>query len=209
MIFSIKTSEKVVALTFDDGPNPDATPGVLEILETYDVKATFFLCGKHVDLYPELVKAIHAKGHEIGNHTWTHKSLFHFFKKVPLQEMQRTNKAIADLTGEVPRLFRPPRLIQGLGANKALKILSLQSIAGWVHGRDWKTQDYEKITGKVVASVKPGSIIVLHDGDADAKPGETQQPRGGTVEAVKHIITVMQARGYRFVSIGELLVSGT
>lgn len=205
MLFSVQTEEKIIALTFDDGPNPDVTPQLLDELDNLGVKATFFISGKHGALYPEILSTIQSQGHEIGNHGWTHQALSHFFQKIPLDEVQRTNELIREVTGKSPTSFRPPYLTQKIGLKRALTSLSLNSIGAGVNGSDWSNQDPKIIAEKVLRDVKPGRIILLHDGDGGAKVGEKQKYRGGTLAATPIIVKALQKEGFRFVVIKDLI----
>ncbi|MEM7513968.1 MAG: polysaccharide deacetylase family protein, partial [Bacteroidota bacterium] len=193
------------ALTFDDGPNPEATPELLDVLDSLGIKATFFINGKHAVLYPDVLRETAQRGHEIGNHAWTHQALYHFSEDIPFEEIKETNKLIAEITGTTPTLFRPPYLVQGIGVKKSLPKFSLLSIGARVHGSDWEDQNPGTIADKVLASMKPGEIIVLHDGDGDAQEGEIQKSRMGTVEAVQIIGKRLLEEGYQFVTIRELV----
>ncbi|MEM7514047.1 MAG: polysaccharide deacetylase family protein [Bacteroidota bacterium] len=205
VLFYLETDKKIVALTFDDGPNPEATPELLDVLDSLGIKATFFINGKHAVLYPDVLQETAQRGHEIGNHAWTHQALYHFSEDIPFEEIKETNKLIAEITGTTPSLFRPPFLVQGLGVKKSLAEFSLLSIGARVHGSDWEDQNPMAIADKVLASMKPGEIIVLHDGDGDAQKDEIQKSRMGTVEAVRIIGEDLLAQGYRFVTISEMI----
>ena len=205
VLFHLETDEKIVALTFDDGPHPEATPKLLDTLDSLGVKATFFVCGKHIKLYPNLLREIVRRGHEIGNHAWTHQALYHFSEEIPFKEIKETHELIAEITGITPTLFRPPFLVQGVGVKRALTKFSLLSIGARVHGSDWGNQNPRTIADQVLASMKPGEIIVLHDGDGDAQKGEVQKSRTGTVEAVQMIGARLLEEGYQFVTISEMI----
>ncbi|MEM8901874.1 MAG: polysaccharide deacetylase family protein [Bacteroidota bacterium] len=208
VLFNLETEEKIVALTFDDGPHPEATPALLDVLDSLDIKATFFTSGKHVALYPDILLETSQRGHEIGNHAWEHQALYHFSQEIPLKEIQETNELIEKITGTSPTLFRPPYLVQGVGVKKILEKFSLLSVGARVHGSDWEDQTPTVIAEKVLSSMGPGEIIVLHDGDGDAKGGESQKSRMGSVEAVKIIGENLLKEGYQFVTISELVKLG-
>lgn len=87
VLFRLETEDEIVALTFDDGPNPEATPKLLDVLDSLGIKATFFINGKHAVLYPDILQEIAQRGHEIGNHAWTHQALYHFSEEIPLKEI--------------------------------------------------------------------------------------------------------------------------
>lgn len=201
---SVVVDEKIVALTFDDGPNPGETLALLDELDRLGVKATFFNNGKHVTSHPEIVLEMHRRGHEIGNHGWTHKALWQYTAATPLDEISRTTEAIQAVTGSAPRLFRPPFLVGGLGLALAVNELSLQPVGASAGAADWEEKDPKIIAQKILAGVESGGIIILHDGDGSVKGGNQQASRKPTVAATVIIIEELQQQGYRFVSIEEL-----
>ena len=205
VVFSVDVEEKVVALTFDDGPNPPHTEALLELLENRGVKATFFLQGANVEAYPDSVLAVLAAGHEIGNHTYSHPALFDLGVKRPLEELKRTQALITELTGEAPVMFRAPVGAQGIGLARAVDQLGLLSVGAYPAGWDWEVFDPQLIAESILTEVEPGNLILLHDGDGDAMSPTTQESRAGSVAATGIIIDTLRERGYRFVTAGELL----
>lgn len=188
--------EKQVALTFDDGPWPDTT-AVLDVLRQYGVKATFFWVGLHLQKRPEIARQVVAEGHAIGNHTWSHRNT----PMTPEEagaEIERTAALIQQTTGLTTSLFRPPggRLYNGL-ADYALQ--QGYTVVQWsVLSEDTQAQGSATIVDNVLRNVKPGSIVLLHDGGGD---------RSHTVEALHSILPSLQAQGYRFVTVPQLLES--
>lgn len=196
-------NEKVVALTFDDGPNPPNTDQVLEILKKYNVKATFFLVGKKVEQNPETAQKIVNEGHAIGNHTYSHLDLLLHNENDINKEIGNAEKVIIRVTGKRPRLFRPPHgfrdpLVYDVTEKKGYVVV-LWSVMPW----DWNKPGIKVIEKRVIDNTQNGSIILLHDGDADhlKQTGDRHQ----TVEALPTIIETLQKKGYRFVTIPELL----
>ena len=204
VIFTVDTDEKVVILTFDDGPNPADTPVLLDLLDTLSVEAAFFLTGKHVSQYPEIVEDIHRRGHVIGNHGWEHRQLLQLSNEVPFDEVSKTTEAIENVLGFKPELFRSPYMLQGIGLTKVLKDLSLISVGAAVNGNDWEETDPDRIAEDVVGAVRSGSIIVLHDGDGEAEVGAKQNSRAPTVAATAIIVERLHEQGYRFISLNEV-----
>lgn len=200
----LPSEEKRVALTFDDGPNSGDTEKLLDLLDQLNVKATFFLNGKHVIQHPELIQEMHKRGHGIGNHSWSHKMLAHLGKSTPLQELKTTNDAIKNILGFEPTLFRAPFLVQGRGLGLAVQELGMQSVGG-IGTNDWEELNPENIASAIVEAVEPGAIIVLHDGDASSTEEKPQDSRTPTVNAVKVIIHQLRSQGYRFTHPDELL----
>ncbi len=179
-----------VALTFDDGPHPENTPDILETLAKYDAKATFYVIGQRVELYPEVVKAAYDAGHEIGVHTWSHPLLTKLTAAEISNEINQTIDAIVSITGDSPKTLRPP-----YGAyNQLLKDCITLPIINWsVDTLDWKTKNPYSITEIVKANTQNGSIILMHD------------IHKTSAEAVETVVRELTEKGYRFVTVSELL----
>ena len=204
-IVTVPVTEKVVALTFDDGPNPPHTQALLDTLDQHSVKATFFLKGQHVEAFPESVRAVAQAGHEIANHSYSHLPMLSFSKSEMLNELVRTNQLIEDLLGYQPDLFRPPYGVQGPGLKMALDELNMTSILMSTHGLDWEVNDPELIANTVLESIEPGSIILLHDGHGDVTDPNAQDSRAASVQSTTIIIETLKEQGYRFATVGELI----
>ncbi|MFB2977323.1 polysaccharide deacetylase family protein [Microseira sp. BLCC-F43] len=188
--------EKVVALTIDDGPQAPETPQILDILQSHTVKATFFVVGKAVEANPEIFQRTVAEGHAIGNHTW-HHWYRRMSRATARSEIERTAEIIQKTTGVKTSLFRPPGgfLNNGLAAYaKSQK----QAVVMWsVSSADTDPRAKpEAFVNNVLKGVKPGSIILMHDGGGD---------RSGSVKALPGIISGLKQKGYRFVTLPELL----
>ena len=192
----VPTKQKVVALTFDDGPHPRYTKEILKVLKEHQIPATFFMLGEHVEKYPEAFKAVLKNKHEIGNHTWSHPILPFKGPVYIKQEIGNTNASIKKAGYKKPTLFRAPRGMQSIFLNKILKQFNMQQILWDVHPWDWTKIGPKQIIQLVMQQTKPGSIILLHDGI----PG-----RAKTIEAIKEIIPGLKKDGYKFVTISELL----
>lgn len=204
-IATVPVDEKVVALTYDDGPNPLHTKALLELLAQRGVKATFFLKGRNVEAFPDTVRAVLQAGHEIGNHSYSHAPMFSLSRSAMQAEVSRTGALIAAATGSPPALFRPPYGAQGPGLKRALAALGMPSILFGPVGFDWEVTDPQRIADSVLDGIKPGAIILLHDGDGDVDDPRTQASRAPTVAATGIIIDALSAQGYRFATVGELL----
>jgi peptidoglycan/xylan/chitin deacetylase (PgdA/CDA1 family) len=204
-IVSLPTDEKVVALTYDDGPNPPHTEALLELLAQHGVKATFFLKGRNVEAYPGTVQAILQAGHEIGNHSYSHRPMFSLSRSAMQEEVARTNALIAQVTGSPPALFRPPYGGQGPGLKRALSALGMPSILFGAVGFDWQVTDPQRVADHVLDAIEPGDLVLLHDGDGDVDDPRTQATRAHTVAATGIIIEALKAQGYRFATVGELM----
>ncbi len=191
--------EKVVALTFDDGPWGESTRNVLKILKEHDVKATFFVVGKHLLMYPEVTAEIVRAGHAVGNHSWSH-TYKPFEPEVAKQEIENTSALIAKQSSAQTRLFRPPggHLETGLVAYAQSKNYAI--IMWSVDPHDTKPDaTAAEIVERTLKAVQPGGIILLHDGGGD---------RAVTRAALPTLIRRLRKKGYRFVTVPELLRLG-
>jgi peptidoglycan/xylan/chitin deacetylase (PgdA/CDA1 family) len=153
-----------IALTFDDGPHPEATPQLLDLLDEHAAHATFFVVGRFARAYPAVVRAIGARGHQIGNHTDTHPSLVWRSPRTIAREILRCQDAIADAAGIMPTLFRPPFGFRGPQLAPIVERCGLRRIVMWtVMGRDWTGRP--QVVDARLARVRDRDIVVLHDGD--------------------------------------------
>lgn len=183
-------NKKMVALTFDDGPDPSTTPQALEILKRYGVKGTFFMLGKNVAAYPEVVKKVHKEGHEIGIHTWDHPILTNLPLDDVEHEIMDTQDIIQKVTGIQTKITRPP-----YGSiNSAVQYAVDQSFIMWdVDTLDWKTHNTDAILQEIKNEVSPGSIILMHD------------IHQTSIDALPTVIEYLQSQGYDLVTVNELL----
>lgn len=197
----IETTEKVVALTFDDGPTPDYTQATLDLLRKKDVVATFFLMGADVDANPTETRAIIAAGHEIGNHTYTHADMTFATEEQAADEIMRTDKAIrrAGYSGEIH--VRPPFGKKLLGLPLHLARHDRATITWDVEPESHSdiASDPAKIAAHVIERTRPGSIIILHVMYESREPSR---------QALPAIIDGLKARGFRFATITDLLSMG-
>ena len=196
-IVRMDTDQRVVALTFDDGPNPPYTDRLLDVLAKHNVKATFFMIGNRIEKHPETVCRVIAEGHQIGNHSYSHPVLGFCSPSCIQQEVARTDDLIRQfgITGEI--VFRAPMLTRYLPVAWVLAKGNRTHISCNVWSWDWITQTPDRIAETVWRKVRPGSIVVLHDGKAENKDAN----RMGTVEATDQIITGLKREGYRFCTI--------
>jgi peptidoglycan/xylan/chitin deacetylase (PgdA/CDA1 family) len=201
----VETREKVIALTFDDGPNEPYTGQVLRILRDNGIRATFFLIGENVKSFPETASKIVKEGHAVGNHSYSHPLLLAFGSSAyQRQQLERDEKIIETATGKRCKFFRPPRGIYSPWLLKTALKLGLISIGWSDDGRDWRNVTSAQIADKIVRNAHPGEIILLHDG-LNLRHGTD---RSRTVQALPSIIARLKSQGYRFVSIPELLEMG-
>jgi len=194
MYESAQVTRPVVALTFDDGPTPDLTPRLLDILREQGVKATLFVIGKRAAGHPELIKRAAAEGHEIGNHTWTHQNIPQLTREEALAEIQQTTDILAQILGRKPALYRPPYLATTDELNRWVRDeLGMKVISANVDSKDWRDRNADMARDAVLAQAAPGAIILCH---------ETQPT---TLDALPEIIRGLKAKGYEFVTVSELL----
>lgn len=198
----IETSEKVIALTFDDGPTPEHTQGVLDLLREKQTVATFFLMGVDVDAHPDETRAIIAAGHEIGNHTYTHPDMTFASEDQAADEITRTDAAIrrAGYTGDIH--VRPPFGKKLVGLPLHLAKHDRPTITWDVEPESYGdiASDPAKIAAHVLEKTHPGSIIILHVMYDSREPSR---------QALPAIIDGLKARGYRFATVSELLTLDT
>lgn len=186
-----------VALTFDDGPHASNTPRLLDILRARNVKATFYVIGKNVDMYPNIVRRTVAEGHEIGNHTYTHPKLSSLGQDRVFSEIRKCDDAVMRAAGVRPRTLRPP-----YGALTQSQRATVHSTFGYptimwaVDPLDWKRPGASVVTSRIVSGTSNGSIILVHDLHASS------------VDAMPATIDTLLRKGYRFVTVSQLLAMG-
>lgn len=185
-----------IALTFDDGPNPYYTPQVLAVLQQYHIKATFFCIGRQVAQYPTLVKQEYEDGDVVGNHTWSHPNLTLLASDAILTQINTTSDAIQHATGVRPTFFRPPYGTFNAQVLTQVNQLGLTTIIWNDEARDWTTPGVDVISSRILGLAGNGVIILLHDGGGN---------RSQTVAALPIIITTLQVRGFKFVTLPQLI----
>jgi peptidoglycan-N-acetylglucosamine deacetylase len=196
------TSARALYLTFDDGPNPNATEPILETLATLGVPAAFFLVGEHVRRFPAIAQRVATAGHELGNHTFTHRKL-HFAGPARIRdELHRTHALVVEATGRAPRAFRAPHGYRNPFVTPAARRLGY-TVFGWTFGV-WDSDPRvaaEEIRRRVRAKLRPGAIVLLHDGDGYDPHGDRRRTAG----ALAGIIADARAAGYAFRPLTELV----
>lgn len=154
-----------IYLTFDDGPDENITPRLLELLSKHKIKATFFMVGQKAERYPEIVLQIHKNGHAIGNHSYTHPHLIFKSKESIEGEIKRTDEAVFEITGKRPTLFRPPHGQFGFAVLSILKSTNHRMVLWSASSQDYKVKtSTEKIQARMKKYVRPGKIVLMHDG---------------------------------------------
>ena len=187
-----KKNQKVVALTFDDGPNPATTNQALDTLSKYGIKATFFVLGKNISGNEEILKRMKADGHVIGNHSWSHPVLSKLSLDEAKKQITDTEDALTKVLGSSSKLMRPP---YGAITDDIRNSLDLNFIMWDVDSLDWKSKNEASILTEIQREVKNGSIILMHDIHAE------------TVNALPKIIDYLKEQGYHFVTVPEMLNS--
>ena len=191
---SVRNDGNFIALTFDDGPHPKNTPRLLDMLRQRNIKATFYVIGNSVNLYPEIARRIVAEGHEIGNHTYNHPNLTKLSNASVRKELDTTRDAIIRATGVRPRTMRPP-----YGALRTSQRQMIKSEYGYptilwdVDPLDWKRPGTAVVKSRILSGTKSGSIVLAHD------------LHSTTVDAMPTTLDALLAKGFRFVTVSQLL----
>ena len=192
-VYSVETEEKIIALSFDASWGAEHTESILATLEEHEVKTTFFLVDLWIEEYPEMVKAIHSAGHEIGLHSATHPHFTELSKEQMQKELSQNQTSIQTITNATATLFRPPFGDYNNEVLAAAAEMGLTTVQWSVDSLDWKGLSSREITDRVLKGAAPGAIVLLHNnGDH-------------TAEALKQILPALKEKGYAIVPIGKLL----
>jgi len=193
----IESNRKVVALTFDDGPNPDATPRILDTLREKGVRATFFVLGSHAERWPELVRRISHEGHQIGNHGYFHRKLQFKSPFYVSRDIRLGIRAIRRAGAPTPRYFRAPHGFRSPWTTPIASSYGERTV-GWSLGVwDSDRPGVDEIVRRTLEGVEPGSIVLLHDGDGYNPDGDRMQ----TAAALPLIIDRLKEQGYEFATL--------
>jgi len=191
---AIPVDASYIAITFDDGPSSVLTPRLLDILKTRHIKATFFVLGQLVQEHPEIIQRAVAEGHEIGNHSWDHKALNKQGEGGLHHELADTSEVISRATGHPVTLMRPPYGATNPRLNRAIeKEYGMKVILWSVDPLDWKRPGPPVVSQRILAGAQPGAIVLAHD------------IHPGTIEAMPATLDALLAKGYKFVTVSELL----
>jgi peptidoglycan-N-acetylglucosamine deacetylase len=202
-VYRVKGDKKLVALTFDDGPSDEWTPKILDALKQSGVKATFFMLGKHVEKFPQIAKRVADEGHEIGNHTYNHHVIMSLSLQDIESEIRFTEAVIKKVTGQTTQYFRPPKAYVTAKERKMIEGMGYKVVLWSLNSKDWVTFDDRIITNFLVLNIKPGDIILFHDSGGVFK--EEGGNREETVKTIGKLVKALTKRGYKFVTISELL----
>ncbi|MCK9222326.1 MAG: polysaccharide deacetylase family protein [Limnochordia bacterium] len=192
-IYGVDTPEKKISLTFDATWGNEYTEGILTTLQQYNIKSTFFLCGYWLEKYPTDVKRIAALGHEIGNHSYTHPHMNSLSRAQIVDELMLTHDLIKGLTGQSSTVFRPPFGEYNNTLIETAAELGYYTIQWSVDSLDWKDVTADYIYNRIMGSVKPGDIILMHNNGRF------------TADVIKRLIPDLLGKGYQFVSVSELI----
>lgn len=192
-VYSVETSEKKIALSFDAAWGADNTKKLMEILKSYDANATFFLVGFWIDKYPEMVKELDDNGFEIGNHSENHLQMSKLSKEQIKCEIENVNKKIVDITGKTPCVFRPPFGDYNSCLVETVNELDMHAIQWTIDSLDWKELGVHEEVTRVLKKVEPGNIILFHN---NAK---------FTPQALPEILEKLKKDGYELCSVSDLI----
>ncbi|NLX70692.1 MAG: polysaccharide deacetylase family protein [Clostridiales bacterium] len=195
----LPASDNRIALTFDDGPDPHITPLVLDILEEYNTVATFFVIGENAQKYPEVVQRIVKSGHQLANHSWSHKRPTSITVYDLIDEVNKTQKVIEEKYA-CTKFFRPPYGLVTSEQMQQLKLDGYKVIVWSVDSMDWYTTSPQQIQKCVLDKVHPGAIILMHSAGG-------YHNRQATIQALPNIISELKKRGYQFVTLDQILNS--
>lgn len=189
-----RTTLPYIAMTYDDGPHPQNTPRLLDMLRQRNIKATFYVIGRSVNMYPQITRRIVAEGHEIGNHTWTHRKLTALSDASVRSEMNRTRDAIVAATGVQPRTMRPPYgALRRDQREWIFKEYGYPTILWNVDPEDWRRPGPSVVASRIINSTRNGSIVLAHD---------LHKP---SVDAMPATLDGLLRKGFKFVTVSQLL----
>jgi len=191
---SCNVDAPVIAMTFDDGPAPGQTDRLLDMLKERNIRATFFVLGQSVAANPEIIRRMAAEGHEIGNHSWDHKAFTKLGADSVASQINRTNAAIEQAGAPLPKIMRMPYGATNSSLNRRMNEEFGQKVIMWsLDPLDWKYRSSARVTKEILQNVRPGSIVLAHDIHAT------------TVNAMPGTLDGLIAKGYRFVTVTELI----
>jgi len=197
-ISSVHVNGPYIAITFDDGPHATLTPKLLDLLAAHHIKATFFVLGECIAQNPEVLKRAAREGHEIGNHSWSHPNLGKMSDDAVRSQLKRTDNEINDVIGKRPTLMRPP---YGSVTSRQKRFihdeLGYEIILWDVDPLDWKRPGPSVVTSRILKETRAGSIVLVHD------------IHPGSIEAMPATLDQLEAKGFKFVTVSELLKMAT
>jgi len=207
-IRAVRTTEPLVGLTFDDGPDPVHTPAVLDALAAHGAKATWFVLVDRAEAHPELLERIVADGHEVGLHGMDHRRLTRLSRQEVRRHVQQGVARLTALTGEKPRYFRPPYGSQSVSTLLAVRLQGMQSVVWAADCDDWSPHPETFIAGLAMQRTSRGSLLLLHDSSAADPEDIAPDPHLDRGQLVELILSGLAARGLESVTLSELLAKG-
>jgi len=199
--YRVRTQQRVIAMTFDDGPNEPYTSQLLDVLRKHRVAATFFLVGRCLERAPAVGRRIVAEGHAVGGHSYTHAFRRYFTQPSFREEIERSQRVLRDVVQVSPTLFRPPWLFRQPWLLATLKRVGLTPVSGeFADELEIFQPSAERMVRRALSKARPGAILIFHDG-VDARGGDRSQ----TVRAIDLLIPELRSRGYSFATVDELL----
>jgi peptidoglycan/xylan/chitin deacetylase (PgdA/CDA1 family) len=206
-ITSVETEEPVVALSFDDGPDPVVTPEVLDLLRGRGIKATFFILSERAEKHPELARRVVAEGHEVGLHGANHDNLTTLRFGEVVNRVRGGKRRLREVVGSPVRLFRPPYGAQNLRTFFLTRFLGMKVVIWSADPNDWDQIDPQEIVDRTLDKAKPGGIILLHDGWTPDPDNPSAGPSGDKANIVKLILDALDGAGLRATTVSNLLSS--
>lgn len=195
VVYCKKNSQMKIALTFDDGPHPIYTREILDILREYGIRATFFVIGQNVELYPELVEQELAEGHEVGNHTYSHCHLSETSSEQIIREIEACERSVYQLCEYRTKLFRPPEGVLPEAIHDYARDADYTVVLWSIDTYDWAHNPVDQIMKNIRRNADPGDIILMHDGVNESL----------TPDALRQLIPYLLDEGYSFVTVSELI----
>jgi peptidoglycan/xylan/chitin deacetylase (PgdA/CDA1 family) len=189
-----------VALTFDDGPDPESTPRFLRELDRLATRATFFVLGSRLERRPDLGRLIVGEGHELAVHGWRHERFWHPRPRSDVRELARARDAVGHAAGEPPRWYRPPYGVLTATRWAAARRVGLQPVLWTAWGRDWTSRaDGQSVLSELTKRLEGGATVLLHDTDHASSPGSWHS----ALDALPHLVRRCRAEGLRVGALGE------
>jgi peptidoglycan-N-acetylglucosamine deacetylase len=206
-VYCADTAEKVVALTYDDGPDPEHTPGLLDMLRAREATATFFVLGERVERHPEIARRIVAEGHELGVHGYDHRSLLTMPQSEVVASVQRAKSLVETTVGVSMRLFRPPYGTFTLRQAQAMRRSGMDLVMWSSVAEDWVHDAERAIADRALTGLRPGGILLLHDSRADPESLQAGEvlPRFDKSVVLSQLLDGIYASGYATVTVSALL----
>ncbi len=202
-VYRVKTSQRKVAITFDDGPSPVWTPLILDELKKASVKATFFMIGHHARKYPAIARRVAQEGHTIGNHGYAHSVVLYYTPAELEEEIKYTEQVIREVTGQTTKIFRPPKAWLNHFSKNKIKEMGYETVLWSLNSKDWVGFPYRQIARHLVSRAQNGDILLFHDS------GNVFTPEGGdrhgTVKIIPLLVKGLKEKGLECVSLKELM----